>query len=95
MVAIWGLPMVKIWEFLPSNVKQLINLIFIIYLELMEDLHLGFVMVNIVIYVVVLWVFWKWYVYIVEEIHKVLGYLMVKEKALNDMNINWSLYLVY
>ena len=49
--------MVKIWEFLPSNVKQLINLIFIIYLELMEDLHLGFVMVNIVIYVVVLWVF--------------------------------------
>ena len=32
------------------------NLIFIMYLELVEDLHLGFVMVGIVIYVVVLWV---------------------------------------
>ena len=38
------------------NVKQLIKLIFIAYLELVEDLHLGFVMVGIVIYVVVLWV---------------------------------------
>ena len=46
--------MVKIWEFLLSNVKQLINLIFIIYLKLVEDLLLGFVMVGIVIYVVVL-----------------------------------------
>ena len=36
--------------------KQLIKLIFIAYLELVEDLHLGFVMVGIVIYVVVLWV---------------------------------------
>ena len=85
MVAIWGLLMVKIWGFLLSNVKQLINLIFIVYLELVEDLHLGFVMVDIVIYVVVLWVSWKWYLYIVEEIHKVLGSLMAKEKALNDM----------
>ena len=49
--------MVKIWEFLLSNVKQLINLIFIIYLKLVEDLHLRFVMVDIVIYVVALWVF--------------------------------------
>ena len=32
------------------------NLIFIVYLELVEDLLLGFVMVGIVIYVVVLWV---------------------------------------
>ena len=32
------------------------NLIFIVYLELVEDLNLGFVMVGIVIYVVVLWV---------------------------------------
>ena len=39
-----------------SNVKQLMNLIFIVYLELVEDLLLGFVMVGIVIYVVVLWV---------------------------------------
>ena len=49
--------MVKIWEFWLSNVKWLMNLIFIVYLELAEDLHLGFVMVGIVIYVVVLWVF--------------------------------------
>ena len=48
--------MLKIWGFLLSNVKQLINLIFIVYLELVEDLHLRFVMVDIVIYVVVLWV---------------------------------------
>ena len=33
------------------------NLIFfIVYLELVEDLHLGFVMVGIVIYVAALWV---------------------------------------
>ena len=30
------------------------NLFFIVYLELVEDLHLGFVMVGIVIYVVIL-----------------------------------------
>ena len=35
------------------------------------------------------------YIYIVKEIHKELGSLMVKEKALHDMIINWSLYLVY
>ena len=32
------------------------NIIFIDYSELVEDLHLGFVMVDIVIYVVVSWV---------------------------------------
>ena len=32
------------------------NIIFIDYLELVEDLHLGFVMVDIIIYVVVSWV---------------------------------------
>ena len=46
----------KIWEFWLSNVKKLMNLIFIVYLEPMEDLLVGFVIVGIVIYVVVLWV---------------------------------------
>ena len=55
------------------------NLIFIVYLHLVEDLHLGIVMVDIVIYVLS-WVSWKCYVYVVEEIHKVLESLMVKEK---------------
>ena len=45
----------------------------------------GFVIVDIVIYVVVSWVSWKWYVYIMGEIHKVLGSLIIKEKDLNDM----------
>ena len=31
----------------------MVNIIFIDYLELVEDLHLGFVIVDIVIYVVV------------------------------------------
>ena len=39
-----------------SNVKQLTNIIFIVYLEQKEDFHLGLVMVGIVLYVVVLWV---------------------------------------
>ena len=36
---------------------------------MVEDLHLGFVMVDIIIYVIS-WVSWKWYTYMVEEIHK-------------------------
>ena len=42
------------------------NLIFIMYLEIVEELHLGFVMVYIVIccFMGLL----KWYVYILEEI---------------------------
>ena len=55
------------------------NLIFIVYLKLVEDLNLGFVIVDIVIYIVS-WVSRKWYAYMVEEIHKVLGSLMVKER---------------
>ena len=55
------------------------NLILIVYLKLVEDLNLGFVIVDIVIYIVS-WVSRKWYAYMVEEIHKVLGSLMVKER---------------
>ena len=33
--------MVKIWGFLLANVRYLVNLIFIVYLELVEDLYLG------------------------------------------------------
>ena len=57
----------------------MMNLNFIFYLALVEDLHLGFVMVDIVLYVIS-WVSCKWYAYMVEEIHKVLESLMVNEK---------------
>ena len=57
----------------------MMNLNFIFYLELVEDLHLGFVIVDIVLYVIS-WVSCKWYAYMVEEIHKVLGSLTVKKR---------------
>jgi len=50
---------------------------FIVYLELVEDLHLGFVTVDIVLYVTSR-VSWKWYAYMVGEIHKVLGSHIVR-----------------
>ena len=55
------------------------NLIFIVYLELVEGLHLGFVMVDMVIYVVVCGSLEN-DMYVEEEIHKVLGSLMVKKR---------------
>ena len=93
MVAIWDLPIVKIWGFWLFIVKQLMNLIFIVYLELVEESHLGFVMVGIVIYVVVLWVSWKWHVYWGRNSYSVrISY--GKGEAWNDMMISWSLCLV-